>query len=305
MLYRYVEEDKWVTRTRPFEMISHAGQTPGGVTKKHPLIRFSIATRLFVGIVVQYCILFCEKAITTKRQAFRLTGNMPNTISEEIDYVKSRSGLRGRTLQDEGDEDYEYWRQRAGWFDDDVSMQEYNTGVYNTYYEADDDAVASGGGGGGGGGVGSNINWGQLFLKAGVTVVAVALAILLYRTITGSRRSSSSKESSPEKKSSSSRKGRSDSSSRRSRSKSTSSRRSSRSKSRSSRRDKTDDSYKLMDDEDDKSKRSSRSGRSGRSRSRSVKRSRSRGSSRSRSRSKQKRSEIKPTEAREIKEVLV
>ena len=224
-----------------------------------------------------------------------LDGNMHNNIEEEIEYVKSRSGLRGspRKLGD-GDEEYDYWRKRAGWFDDDVSMQEYNNGVYNTYYDMDDSVSSSGGGRVGGA---ARINWGHLLLKATVVAIAIALAILLFRTLTN-RRSSSSKESSPDKKSSS-RKGRSDSSarSRRSRSKSTSSRRSSRSKSRSR---KTDDSYKLMEDDDGNSRKSSRSGRS---RSRSVRRSRSRsrGSSRSKSRSKRR----EESETREIKEVLV
>jgi len=36
-------------------------------------------------------------------------------------------------------EDVEYWRHRAGWFDDDVSMKAYNTGVYSTVYGIDDD----------------------------------------------------------------------------------------------------------------------------------------------------------------------
>jgi hypothetical protein len=136
-------------------------------------------------------------------------------------------------------------------------------------------------------------------LNVALVSIVIVLAFLLYKTIAG-RRSSPPKETSTEKKKSS--KGRSDSSSRRSRSKSTSSRRSSRSKSRSR---KTDDSYKLMEDEDDKSKRSSRSVRSSRSRSRSVKRSRSRGSARSKSRTRSKSKKLDESKSREIKEVLV
>lgn len=220
---------------------------------------------------------------------------------EEIAYIKSKSGLRGgapwRKLQGEGDEEYNYWRKRAGWFDDDVSMQEYNSGVYNTYYEADD-AIYSGSHGGGAGNR-SSIHWVTILLNVALVSIVIVLAFLLYKTIAG-RRSSPPKETSTEKKKSS--KGRSDSSSRRSRSKSTSSRRSSRSKSRSR---KTDDSYKLMEDEDDKSKRSSRSVRSSRSRSRSVKRSRSRGSARSKSRTRSKSKKLDESKSREIKEVLV
>ena len=222
---------------------------------------------------------------------------------EEIAYIKSKSGLRGgalRKLGEEGDEDYEYWRKRAGWFDDDVSMQEYNSGVYNTYYDADD-TIYSGSGGGSVGG-GSGIEWVKILLNTALVSIALALAFLLYKTITGRRSSSSkeTKETSTERKKSS--RGRSDSSTRRSRSKSTSSRRSSRSKSRSR---KTDDSYKLMDDEDDKSRRSSRSVKSSRSRSRSIRRSRSRGSTRSKSRTRSKSKKRDESRTREIKEVLV
>lgn len=36
-------------------------------------------------------------------------------------------------------EDVDYWRKRAGWYDDDESMKDYNSGVYNSYYSIDDD----------------------------------------------------------------------------------------------------------------------------------------------------------------------
>eukprot|EP01083_Nonionella_stella_P026359 72534_1 len=37
-------------------------------------------------------------------------------------------------------DDVDYWRKRAGWYDDDVSMSEYNQGVINGYgYNTDDD----------------------------------------------------------------------------------------------------------------------------------------------------------------------
>jgi len=35
-------------------------------------------------------------------------------------------------------EDVDYWREHSGWFDDDESMKEYNTGVYTSLYSIDD-----------------------------------------------------------------------------------------------------------------------------------------------------------------------
>jgi hypothetical protein len=53
-----------------------------------------------------------------------------------VDGMIQRKSVRegGRRL-----EDVAYWRKRAGWFDDDVSMQKYNNGVSSTYYELGDD----------------------------------------------------------------------------------------------------------------------------------------------------------------------
>eukprot|EP00957_Ditylum_brightwellii_P093775 7140051-Ditylum_brightwellii.AAC.1 len=48
---------------------------------------------------------------------------------------ESRNALRhGRKL-----EDVNYWRQRAGWADDDATMANFNQGVYDTYYALGDD----------------------------------------------------------------------------------------------------------------------------------------------------------------------
>eukprot|EP00559_Dactyliosolen_fragilissimus_P007386 CAMPEP_0184871110 /NCGR_PEP_ID=MMETSP0580-20130426/39947_1 /TAXON_ID=1118495 /ORGANISM="Dactyliosolen fragilissimus" /LENGTH=186 /DNA_ID=CAMNT_0027373619 /DNA_START=88 /DNA_END=649 /DNA_ORIENTATION=+ len=41
-------------------------------------------------------------------------------------------------------EDVEYWRKRAGWFDDDASMKDYNRGVYDSYFSIDDDDSSGG-----------------------------------------------------------------------------------------------------------------------------------------------------------------
>jgi len=165
-------------------------------------------------------------------------------------------------------EDVEYWRERSGWFDDDESKLEYNTGVYDTYYNPDGD-------GSGGGGAANFLKGGNvvsMFLKITAIVVAIALIVLIFRAT--QRKSSSSKRSS------SSRRDRSDSS-RRSRSKSSSGRSRSRSK-------RGGDSYNLMEEEGSK-----KSGRSSRSRSR---RSRSRNSS-SRSKSKSKKRSEDKTDA--------
>lgn len=165
-------------------------------------------------------------------------------------------------------EDIEYWRKRAGWYDDEVSMKEFNNGVYDTYYQLDDDNVnrrhKSGTSPVG------NSKGLATFLKIGAVVLAVVIAILLYRAL--SRRSSSSN------KDRSSKGGSSDSKTR-SRSKSASRSRSSRSRSRS-RRASSSGNYDLMDD-----KSESRSRKSSRSRSRSRKHSTSR-KSRSRSKSR-------------------
>eukprot|EP00339_Tiarina_fusa_P019024 CAMPEP_0117010090 /NCGR_PEP_ID=MMETSP0472-20121206/8987_1 /TAXON_ID=693140 ORGANISM="Tiarina fusus, Strain LIS" /NCGR_SAMPLE_ID=MMETSP0472 /ASSEMBLY_ACC=CAM_ASM_000603 /LENGTH=195 /DNA_ID=CAMNT_0004712545 /DNA_START=157 /DNA_END=742 /DNA_ORIENTATION=+ len=90
-------------------------------------------------------------------------------------------------------EDIDYWRKRAGWFDDDISMKEFNNGVYDTYYQADDDGSSSRPQSGGGGlsVVGGSKGLGTM-LKIGAAVVAVAFAILLFRAL--SRRSSSSRK---------------------------------------------------------------------------------------------------------------
>ena len=166
-------------------------------------------------------------------------------------------------------DDVDYWRKRAGWFDDDVSMKEFNSGVYDTYYEVDDDAHghSSGGSSGGGGMSGfASSNGLGTFLKIGSAVLAVAFAILIFRAL-NRRSSSSSRKKDSKHHSSSDTKSRSHSRSRSSRSRSRSRRASS--------------NYELMDE-----KSEARSKRSSRSRSRSRKHSKGR---KSRSRSKSRR----------------
>lgn len=182
-------------------------------------------------------------------------------------------------------EEIDYWRKRAGWFDDDVSMREFNNGVYDTYYQIDDDqALENGGKGTSGGGKNRGLT---TFLKVACALLALAVCLLLCRAIT--RRVAPTKKSSKDGKSS---KSRSESKSRSGRSSSSRSRsgrstggrsRSGRSRSRS-RKSSSASNYELMDDKTDAQSR-----KSTRSRSRS-RRSRSR-SSRTRSKSKSRASE--------------
>lgn len=166
-------------------------------------------------------------------------------------------------------EDVDYWRKRAGWFDDDVSMQEYNSGVYDTYYQLGDDDNAfrrKNHGSNNGGFMGASKGL-MTFFKIGSVLLAVVFAVLLFRalnrrTATARKSSASSKHSTTDSKH---------------RSRSTS--RSSRSRSRSRRNTTSSTNYDLMDEKSERSKRSSRS------RSRSRRHSSTR-SSRSRSKSR-------------------
>lgn len=203
--------------------------------------------------------------------------------SEKRNMAVTENQLRRRT------DEIDYWRKRAGWFDDDVSMREFNNGVYDVYYQLDDDQVLNGGGGKSGfSGDGKGL---ATILKVAAVFVAIAIFVLVYRAI--SRRLSSSNSKKKKHSSSKSSKGRSDSKSRSGRNSSSRSRagRSSSSRSRSGRsrahKSSSNSNYDLMDDKTDtQSRKSSRS----KSRSRRS-RSRSRAGSRSRSKSKARHSE--------------
>lgn len=194
--------------------------------------------------------------------------------------MTSLQNLRAsRSLEDMVD----YWRKRAGWYDDDQSMKEYNQGVYDNYYGIDDDNYLNEGDDtmshSGGGAVGIGPSQSQVtFLKAAAILVALGIAILLFRAV--QRRSA--KNEIKERRVKESEKKRSSS---RSRSKSSSSRTGSRTRSRSKGRSSGKD-YELMDDQtEDRSRKSSR--KSGRSRSRGRRsKSREKPSSRSKSRGK-------------------
>jgi hypothetical protein len=191
-------------------------------------------------------------------------------MSEEMEGIDSamtspsmRQQFRRRT------EDVDYWRKRAGWFDDDKAMKDYNNGVYDAYYQLDDDKPRVGSGQSRIGGLNSELA--KIAIKALTVLVALGLCFLMFRVI--SRRLDEGKK---EKKKRSSSTGRSD-----------------RSKSRSRSRSRKGE-YDLMSEEEDV--KSNRSRTSSRSRSKSRRSSRSRSRARSRSAS---RKESKPSSASE------
>jgi hypothetical protein len=172
----------------------------------------------------------------------------------------SKANLRRRL------EDVDYWRKRAGWFDDDVTMQDYNSGVYDTYYQLGDDDTVGRRHHSKHGGFMRGSSGLMTFFKIGSVILAIVFGVLLFRAL--SRRTASSRKSSSSKLGSTDSKHRSRSSSR-----------SSRSRSRSRHASSSSTNYDLMDEKSERSKRSSRS------RSRSRRHSKSR-SSRSRSKSR-------------------
>ncbi|KAL7562177.1 hypothetical protein ACA910_017732 [Epithemia clementina (nom. ined.)] len=200
--------------------------------------------------------------------ARRLRQSIPTREEEQVRHVQYSRRL----------EDVEYWRQRAGWFNDDAAMRDFNDGAYESFY---------GGGGGGGKGGKGGLGGGKeaaIFknaIKIASIIVALGLSILMFRAIMRRMSSEPSSSSKKEKK-------RSDSKSR------SGSVKRSRSRSRSRKGD-----YDLMKDEDEKSRKSSRSKSSRRSRSRSrhdSKRSRSKGRSSSEKQTSSSVSEAAPKE---------
>lgn len=190
-------------------------------------------------------------------------------------------------------EEVDYWKKRAGWFDDDVSMQEFNAGVYDTYYNGPDDTGGSGSGSSGSSHKGISKKSLSLGLKIGAAALAIIIAIIVFRIL--SRRSSKKKVGSSSK----SKSGRSTSGDSKSRSRSRS-----RARSRSRSRRGTSGSvvtsnYELMDDKSEARSKSSR-----RSRSRSRRRSKS-SSRRSKSSSRKSSSSVKVPAEKDSREVLV
>jgi hypothetical protein len=165
-------------------------------------------------------------------------------------------------------EELDYWRKRAGWFDDDESMKEYNSGVYDAYYQTRD----SNGGKFSLTSTGKNADAIKIILKVIIVLVALILLGLLLRAIA---RRMEEKGKTVDRKRSSSRS--------RSVGRSSSSRsRSGRSRSRS-RADVGAGGYDLMDDDDGRSRKSNRSSSRSKSKGRSSSRSRERSRSKSRS----------------------
>jgi hypothetical protein len=100
---------------------------------------------------------------------------------QQYQHQPNNNNLRRRA------EDVEYWRQRAGWFNDDESMKAYNNGIYDSYYGLDD-AVASKSSsrrsrGGKGNHSGSREDIVKNTLKILSIVVALGLSLLMFRAI--------------------------------------------------------------------------------------------------------------------------
>jgi len=171
-------------------------------------------------------------------------------------------------------EDVDYWRKRAGWYDDDQSMVSYNAGVMTGYYNENDDDYTptysnESSSSSSSSSKSSSFLSGISYQMSDIMVtaaqifgglIALVIVIMVIRAM-GRKRSRQSRKSSSAKS--------------RARSKSRT-RSKSRSRSKSRKRDSADGAdYSLMDD--NKSHRSSRSGRSSRSsRSKSKSRSKSR-----------------------------
>jgi hypothetical protein len=172
-------------------------------------------------------------------------------------------------------EDVEYWRKRAGWFDDDVSMKEFNSGVYDTYYQLDDDGKGTASRGTTSATTRISDTKGlATFLKVGAALLAIGFAVLLYRAL--SRRTSASRKTGSSSKQPAESKARARSRSRSSRSRSRSRRATSAGGATAA------TNYELMDEKSD-----TRSRKSSRSRSRSRRHSKTGGKSRSRSKGRQ------------------
>jgi len=213
------------------------------------------------------------------------------------------------------DANVDYWRQAAGWADDDETMKSYNQGVYNTYYMGDD---ASGDRGG------SSASTDQSTTKAldhlgwilGLASTVIFLMMLVKCCSSAPSQSDSKGRTSSVKSRDSSRSMRDKHGERRSQSRSHAGGRA-RSKSRPrsksrGRKASGDADYKLMDDDDDnrsrRSTKSSSSKRSTRSRSRSKSkgaRSRSRSKARSKSKSRGDRGDEKSTKEEKRTMMLV
>lgn len=202
-------------------------------------------------------------------------------------------------------EEVEYWRQRTGWYDDDVSMREYNAGIHDGYYRSEDDDMGTTSSSGSGLQVGALGGIATTVTKVVMGLLALIMVILFVRAI---RRRMTPSSSSKKSRRSSRERGRDgDASSRPSRHRSASRSRSSRSRSKSgdrvrrsrssrsrSRARKPDDGkdYALMSDEEGGRSRKSRKERRVRS-------------SRSRSRARREKGSSRPPQSEKEEPMLV
>eukprot|EP00536_Pseudo-nitzschia_multiseries_P009769 jgi/Psemu1/288670/fgenesh1_pg.282_\ len=111
-----------------------------------------------------------------------INGVSSNAVESSNDLSRvERNNLRRRT------EEVDYWKHKAGWFDDDVSMKEYNSGVYDTYYYGNESSGSSSSSDG-------KISDSQLSvgLKIAAAVLSIVVAIVVFRVL--SRRSSKKKD---------------------------------------------------------------------------------------------------------------
>ena len=222
---------------------------------------------------------YIEDQVLASSQPLRLRGSIGKTNTN----IESTNTINSRRLEDVN---VDYWRQRAGWADDDATMKSYNQGVYNTYNYGNDSSSSTGGS------VGtapktkkfSLDHMGWILGFASTFIFLIMLVKCCSSAPTKKSKSSSSKKGKGSKdKSKDKEEGRSRSRSRsrtRSGRSASKSRGRSKSKSRSGKKDETSSDYKLMSDDDTKSTKSTRS--RSRSRSKSVHRSRGRSKSKTR-----------------------
>jgi len=106
----------------------------------------------------------------TRRKTLR-TGFDFNEIDMLFDLELEEQQLRVAALRVASNrklEDVDYWRKHSGWFDDDESMKEYNTGVYTSYYSIDDDHEG-----------GMGIDFKPAYQICGVLVLFVILVVVV------------------------------------------------------------------------------------------------------------------------------
>lgn len=221
---------------------------------------------------------YIEDQVLASSQPLRLRGSIGKTNTN----IESTNTINSRRLEDVN---VDYWRQRAGWADDDATMKSYNQGVYNTYNYGNDSSSSTGGS------VGtaqkttkkfSLDHMGWILGFASTFIFLIMLVKCCSSAPTKKSKSSSSKKGKGSKdKSKDKEEGRSRSRSRsRTRSGRSASKSRGRSKSKSHKKEEASSDYKLMSDDDTKSTKSTRS--RSRSRSKSVRRSRGRSKSKTR-----------------------